>query len=203
MNEGRKPLSQMLTELCEQPVESMAIGDIVESFGRRAFGALLFVFAVPNLLPLPPGSSTVLGAPLLLLSPQVAIGLRSPWLPRFLARRTVRTADLRRAFSRLLPLLTRVEQLSRPRLLMLFGPVGDRIIGLVGALLAFVLILPIPLGNLAPAFTIGILALALFQRDGIIALIGYACFALSVGLLAVSAGAVLLALERAAHWVGL
>ena len=50
----------------------VSVGEIVDRFGTRAFGALLFIFALPNLLPLPPGSSTVLGAPLLLLAPQVA-----------------------------------------------------------------------------------------------------------------------------------
>lgn len=110
---------------------------------------------------------------------------------------------MRVAFSRLLPMLERIEQLSRPRLFFLFGPVGDRLIGLVCTLLALVLILPIPFGNLLPAFAIGTLALGLFQRDGVIALIGYASAATSAGVLLLTAGAVVAALRQLGSWVGL
>ena len=52
------------------------------------------------------------------------------------------------------------------------------------------------LGNLAPGLCIGAFALALFQRDGVIALIGYLMAAISLGLLVVSAGAVSLAITK-------
>ena len=73
VEEQQKPISVVLRELCAE--DDMRLGDIVDRFGRRALGSLLFVLAIPNLLPLPPGSSTVLGAPLLLLSPQLALGV--------------------------------------------------------------------------------------------------------------------------------
>lgn len=203
MPEGRVPLSRMLIDLCEDPRESIAIGDIVDSFGRRAIGALLFVFSVPNLLPLPPGSSSVLGLPLVLLAPQAAIGLKSPLLPGFVRRRELKTADLAKVLGRLIPYLQKIEHLSSPRLFMLFGPIGDRLIGIVCTLLSLVLILPIPLGNLAPAFTIGAFALALFQRDGVIALIGYASALVSTGLLVLSASAVTLALRKIMDWLAM
>ena len=203
MREGHKPLSQMLTDLCEDPREAVTLGEIVRSFGRRALGALLFVFAVPNLLPLPPGSSTILGAPLMLLSPQVAMGVRGPWLPRALRERSIKTGDLRIFLQRFIPTLEKIERASRPRLTFLFGPVGDTVIGVICTLLAFVLILPIPLGNLLPAFTIGTLALALFQRDGVIALVGYLSAAVSAGLLVVGFSAVVLAVHKLASWAGM
>jgi hypothetical protein len=200
---GRRPLSGLITDLIDDPRETVTLGEVAEEFGSRALGALLFVFAVPNLLPLPPGSSTILGAPLLLLAPQVLIGVVGPWLPKKLRQRPLKTASLRILLSRFVGPLQKIERLSRPRLLWLFGPIGDRSIGLICTLLAFVLILPIPLGNLLPAFTIGTMALALFQRDGIIALLGYASAAVSVGLLVVSAGAVALAINRLGHWLGM
>ena len=33
------------------------IGELVDSLGERAFGALMFIFAVPNILPTPPRRS--------------------------------------------------------------------------------------------------------------------------------------------------
>jgi hypothetical protein len=89
-----------------------------------------------------------------------------------------------------------MELVTRPRLRILFGPVGERLIGVVCTLLALVLVLPIPLGNLAPGATVAVLALALLQRDGLMALLGYLMAAVSVGLLVVSAGVVAAAVER-------
>jgi hypothetical protein len=200
--DGRTPLSQLLLDLVADDRETVTLAEVIDQFGRRAMGALLFVFAVPNLLPLPPGSSTILGAPLLLLSPQLLFGVRGLWLPKGLRQRQIKVADLRPALVRLAPWLQKVERVSKPRLLILFGPIGDRLIGLVCTLLALVLILPIPLGNLLPAFTIGSLALALFQRDGVIALVGYASAVASFGLLVISYGTVILAVHKLADWIG-
>lgn len=202
-HERREPLSAVLRELCEASDDhALTVGEIVLIFGRRAFGALMFIFAIPNTLPLPPGSSSILGLPLVLLAPQVMLGFRRPWLPKFIYNRHVRASDLQRLIMPIIPRLEQIEKISRPRLTFLFGPVGDRIIGGVCTLLAVVLIFPIPLGNLAPAICIGALSLGLFQRDGVIALVGYAIFILSLGLLVVGAGAVVIAVQKLITMLG-
>jgi hypothetical protein len=129
--------------------------------------------------------------------------VRGPWLPRALRERSIKTSDLKIFLERFIPTLERIERASRPRMTFFFGPVGDTVIGVVCTLLAFVLILPIPLGNLLPAFTIGTLALALFQRDGVIALVGYLSAAISAGLLVVGFSAVVLAVHKLASWAGM
>jgi hypothetical protein len=202
MPDGIQRISTVLRELCADAEGRTTIGEIVERFGRRAFGALLFVFSTPNLLPLPPGSSTVLGAPLVLLAPQVAMGVRSPWLPPFVHRHVVSGADLSRAFGRLLPWVERIERVSRPRLAFLFGPVGDRVIGVVCTLLALVLVLPIPFGNLLPAAAVAVLAFALVQRDGVLALVGHLLALASLGVLVLTAGALAAAVKHLLGWLG-
>jgi hypothetical protein len=199
-NEHRKSISEILRELCDE--ESIRIGDIVDRFGHRAFGALLFVFSAPNLLPLPPGSSTILGAPLLLLSPQVAIGVHAPWLPRRVDDREISGAALSKPFSRMLPWVRRIERISRPRLAFMFGPIGDRAIGVVCTLLSFVLILPIPLGNLLPALTIGVMGFALFQRDGVFAVLGWILAGVSAFLLYLATDAVIGGVRLLVNWFG-
>ena len=200
--EDVRSLAEILRDLCDGEGD-ITIGDIVESFGRRAFGALLFVFSVPNLLPLPPGSSTVLGAPLVLLAPQVAIGVRQPWLPKKLKARALSRRDLANAFDRLIPWLERIEKASRPRLTWMFGPVGDRLIGLACTVLALVLILPIPFGNMLPAATVGVLSLSLTQRDGALAAIGSTLFAASIGVLVMTANVAIAAAQRLTNIFGL
>jgi hypothetical protein len=189
-------LSDLLRGLTEGPPGPVRIREVVDHFGHRAFGALLFAFSAPNLLPLPPGASGVLGLPLVLLAPQLALGVQSPWLPRFVAERTIDRQTLARGFSKIIPRLERLERLLAPRLPLLFGPVGDRLIGLTCFLLALVLVLPIPFGNMAPAAAIAALSLGLTQRDGALALIGYLLACLSVGLLALSAHAVMVAIRH-------
>lgn len=198
--ETNKPLSHILRELCAE--ERVTVGEIVHRFGRRAFGALLFIFSTPNLLPLPPGSSTVLGAPLVLLAPQVALGVHAPWLPRFLDDREISGANLNRFFGRLLPVVERFERVSRPRLSFLFGRVGDRVLGLVSSLLALVLILPIWGGNLLPALAIGVLAFSLVQRDGVFALLGYSFAAVSGAVLFFAADLVIDGVRHLVNWFG-
>lgn len=195
-------LADLLRSLVEGPSGPIRIRDMVDHFGHRAFGAMLFAFSVPNLLPLPPGSSTVLALPLVLLAPQLALGVKSPWLPRAVAERTVDRVALKRAFDRLIPRLEQAERLLAPRLAFMFGPVGDRLIGLVCFLLALVLILPIPLGNMLPAASVAVLALGLTQRDGAAVLLGYLLTATSVAVLALSAGAVVAAFGHLTRILG-
>lgn len=74
---SKSTLSLMLHDLAQdESREHIAVGDLLASLGDRALAALLFVFAVPNVLPVPPGTSAILGAPLIFLAAQLALGLR-------------------------------------------------------------------------------------------------------------------------------
>lgn len=55
----RLALSDLLLTLAQGESGTVSVDAIVEHFGRRAFGAVLFIFSIPNLLPLPPGKSVV------------------------------------------------------------------------------------------------------------------------------------------------
>jgi hypothetical protein len=186
-------LSELLQDLCDGPPGPVRVREMVDHFGHRAFGAMLFAFSVPNLLPLPPGSSTVLGLPLVLLSPQLALGVKGPWLPRAVGERTIARATLKKSFDAIIPRLRKVERLCAPRLPFMFGPVGDRVIGLVCFALALVLILPIPLGNMLPAAAVAAFALGLTQRDGVMVLLGYLLTVAAFAVLVLSFGAVVAA----------
>jgi hypothetical protein len=201
--ERRLSLSAILLDICDDPDPTVTVGEIVHRFGRRAFGALLFFFSAPNWLPLPPGSSTFLALPLVLLTPQVAYGVQGPWLPRFIDDREMKRAALARSIRKIVPMLQRVEKVSRPRLLWMFGPIGDRAIGLTCFLLSLVLLLPIPLGNMAPGAAIAAFGLAMVQRDGVLALIGYVITAVSAALLVIGGAAAIHALRELLGWLAI
>lgn len=158
--------------------ERISIGDLLAALGDRALAALLFVFAVPNVLPVPPGTSAVLGAPLVFLAAQLAFG-RRPWLPAVIARRTMTHADFAALVRRIGPWLARAERMLRPRAMGLAQPPMEYLIGLVCLLLAIVLVLPVPLGNMLPALAISLLALGVLGRDGLWVLAGLGMAAVS------------------------
>lgn len=182
-HEGQAPLSVVLRALAAQTDGAITLGELIGHFGPRAFGAALFVLAIPNLLPLPPGGTTLLGLPLLLVAPQLALGVRRLRLPRPIARRTIDRGALSTVCLRAAAWLERIEGVTTHRLSFMAGALGEKAIGLVCTALAAVLILPIPLGNMLPAFAIAVLALGLAQRDGAIIILGHLLAAASAGVL--------------------
>lgn len=196
--EGRR-LSAILTELAkDENRPRISIGDLLDVSGNRAFGALVFIFAAPNALPSPVlGLSSILGAPLLLLTWQLMIGQPQPWLPGFIRDRSFDRRDFSRLVDRIVPWLQRIERTVRPRLLWMTEPAGERLIGLVCFLLALVLVLPIPLGNMLPGLALSLLALGILERDGVSIFLGT-----TAGLLAlVLVSGVLYGLAKAALFI--
>ena len=68
-------LSDLLARLARSRDGKVTIRDIAIALQDRSFGAFLLVFALPNLVPLPPGATFVLGLPL------VFIELKKPSVP--------------------------------------------------------------------------------------------------------------------------
>jgi len=167
------PLSMVLFDLAHDTRrERVSIGDLLTALGDRAICALMFIFAVPNVLPVPPGVSAILGTPLIFLSGQLMLGLR-PWLPALVTRRSFSREDFATLVRRVVPWLTRAEKLLRPRAAVLARPPMENLVGLICLLLACVLVLPIPLGNTLPALAISVLALGVLERDGLWILGGF------------------------------
>ena len=146
--------SDIIEALAERPGSKVTVADVLDAFGDRAFGALLAVFAAPLALPMPPGVSAILGAPLIFIAFQQMIGRPTLWLPKALMKRSMRRAEFQTMTVRLRPHLKRLERHLRPRLQFLYGPIADRFIGAVCVLLAVIVFLPIPFGNMLPSFAI-------------------------------------------------
>lgn len=163
----------------------MSIGELVDSLGERAFGALMFIFAVPNVIPTPPGTSAILGLPLVILTWQVLVGRQTLWLPQLVRQRRISKEMLETFVSKVTPVMARLERILRPRLgVVVASNLAERVIGFVAFPLALILFLPIPFGNIPPAAAIACLALGLAERDGLAVLLGYVLGAASVAVLA-------------------
>jgi hypothetical protein len=168
----RKRLATILEDIAaDDSHDRVSIDLLMRSMDGRAMGALLLLFAVPNALPTPPGTSGILGLPLLYLSVQMVLG-RLPWLPKIIAARSMARRDFAALVERVIPWLDRADRLMAPRLQWLCGPRAQQALGIACLVLAVVLFLPIPLGNMLPAFAICLIALGVLERDGLWIVLG-------------------------------
>ncbi|MEZ0172283.1 exopolysaccharide biosynthesis protein [Microvirga sp. TS319] len=188
--EHRQRFSEVLSTLAGSPGPVVSIGDVLNAFGDRAFGALMLLFAAPNVLPLPPGMSAVLGAPLLFVTAQLMLGRPTLWMPRFICERSISRDVFVLLTGKLGPFLNRSERLLRPRVGIMLGPILERIVGGICLLLAIILFLPIPFGNMPPAFAITAFALGILERDGLATLVGWLAAVGSLLILAAISSAI-------------
>ena len=184
------PISKLLGQIAQSEAPTITVGDLLDHFGARAFGALMLVFGAPLALPMPPGISTVLGAPLVFITFQLMTGRGKLWLPKRVEASGVRHADFVRMCETVSPHLRRLEARLKPRLRFMVGPVGQRLMGALTFILALIVFLPIPFGNMAPALAIALMGLGLVERDGLAVLIGWIVSGLSLLLLALVSKAV-------------
>ncbi len=160
-------LSEMLVSLArDESRERISLADLLALMQGRAFGALLLVFAFPNILPTPPGTAGVLGLPLLFLATQMMLG-QSPWLPRFIASRSLPRATIAAMIDKATPWLERAERLLRARMKPLASEPAQRVIGAVCLVIAIALVLPVPFGNMVPSIALCVIGLGILERDGL------------------------------------
>jgi hypothetical protein len=162
-----QPTSTILTSLAEEATEKVTLGDVLDKTGSRAHGLGLFVFVLPETVPLPtPSLSTFLSIPLVLISAHLTAFGEGSGIPNWVRRREIRASIVRKVADYVAPVIERIERLSRPRLLALVQ--RERLLGVLCLLLAIILALPIPLANFLPALCLAAIAFGMLQRDGVI-----------------------------------
>jgi len=164
--------SDVIEDLGRAEEPKLSLQELVSAFGERGFGALILVLSLLALLPWPPGGKAVFALPIILLSLELACQRASVWLPRWALRASVSRTAYRAGVSRIMPMIRRVEALTRPRLHYLTGEIADVVTGLVCVLLALVMALPIPFGDALPGIALVLFAMGMMQRDGVAILLG-------------------------------
>lgn len=177
-----KPLSTVLIEVAaDTSVARLSVADLLAALSDRAMAALLLMFALPNVIPMPPGTSAILGAPLVFLAAQLTFG-RQPWLPGFIGRRSMPHSYFAAFVVRAVPWLQRAERMLQPRWEWLSRPPFEYAVGAVCLAMAVLIFLPIPLGNILPALSICLCALGILERDGVWIAAGLVAATASVAL---------------------
>jgi hypothetical protein len=186
--------SEVLRELAYGEGERVSFRDILGGLRHRAFGFTMLIFALPCVLPMPPGIPTVCGVALTIIALNLIAARRKLWLPSVIADKSIARADLRRVVDRVLPMMQRLERICRPRLPWLTEPIGKVLIGIVVFMLGFVMILPIPfLGNMPPGAAAAVIALGVTERDGLVVLVGLVVSAAAIAVASAATWAAILA----------
>lgn len=165
----------------------LMLGEVVAGLGDRSFGWLILLFSLINLMPWPPGSTVILGIPLVLVTGQMALGLRQVRLPGFVTRRRVGRKTFQRVVLRLRPLIRPIERVVRPRHAYVFAPRSERALGGFLVCVSLALLLPIPFSAYGPAIALFVTGFGLVERDGLVTLAGAALGVAAIVVTVVSA----------------
>jgi hypothetical protein len=193
--------STILRLFAASPRERIAIGELLDGFGDRSFGAAMLLLALPNMVPLPPGASTVFGLPLMLIAAQLALGWRTVWLPAAVRNRSISTMVFSRIVHATRPFLRRAERLLQPRLQIMLSLVSMRLIGIACFVLAVLIALPIPVANFLGGLAVAAFALGLLRHDGVAVLAGWIVTVISVGATVLVSGALWIAVKGLIAWI--
>lgn len=176
MTERQQPISSLLEDLVSGFAEhKVTLGDLLDRLGHQATAVILVIFSIPAIIPTPGiPAGMIFGSALAVISLQLIAGGNRFVLPRRLAKTNLPQNLLQRMLAWLVPKLAWLESWMRPRLPVLSKPGFLRLHGLVVLVMAVLIALPIPFGNVLPGLSIFLIGLGLAQRDGVVILVGWA-----------------------------
>ena len=118
-------LSQLLRNLSLNAGSKITLRELAVAMEDRSFGAFLVVFALPNLIPLPPGATFILGLPLIFVAWQMFASRRSRiWLPTHMGDYAFDNATFFVFVNRISPWLQRAENAGQAAWLVSREPSG-------------------------------------------------------------------------------
>lgn len=165
--EKPEKLSELLRHVSDSAGDKITLGQIANAMDDRSFGAFLVVFCLPNLVPLPPGATFILGLPLVFIACQMAFSrLDTIWLPRRLRDYAFDNKGFSAVLDKFIPWMNKAERFIKPRFFS-GNRLIERVLGVFALVLALIVFLPIPLGNMGPSLALALVGLGLTERDGL------------------------------------
>jgi hypothetical protein len=184
------------------PEEGYSLREIFDQLDESAFGAGLFLLALPCCIPFLYGVPQVVALPMMALAVQMAMGKDQPWLPDALGTRKINREGLTAMAKGGRKWLGWIETFSKPRLTAITGPRSERLIGVILCLFCASILVPLPMTNTVPGFAVALAAFGLINKDGFLVVIGCLLgFVWVSSLLILGPTAVLTAIHFGKDWV--
>ncbi|MCR5868038.1 MULTISPECIES: exopolysaccharide biosynthesis protein [Aquincola] len=185
----------------ELPGEGVSLQWLAQAHGPAAQGSLLVLLAVPCLLPVP-GSGTVVGMGICALAAALWRGRGAMALPQRVGGFQLSQRWAARVLRLLAAAYALAGLLSRPRLSHLATGHPHGLLAALVGVMAVIIVLPIPFGNVLPALALMLLGIGLVFHDGVAVLLGWLMSALALlGTTALFIGAWLLARGLLPAWL--
>ncbi|GAB5454446.1 MAG: exopolysaccharide biosynthesis protein [Henriciella sp.] len=187
MTEMKHPQRTFLQSLeamaSEAPEEGFSLHQILDRLEERAFGAMLFILALPCAIPFLYGVPQVVSLPMMALTLQMLAGREEPWLPEKFGGRMINKAGLTRTSSFGRKWFGWLEVISHPRLTFLASKSMERLVALFLTAFCASILVPLPLTNSTPAIAVAIVAFGLMARDGLLVILGAILGSVWIGIL--------------------
>lgn len=174
------PVAQRLREAAAAlPPGPVTLRSLAQAHGPAAHGGLLLLLAAPCLLPVP-GVGTVLGVGMTALAATMWRGDAAHGLPARVAEVEMSRPWAQRVLRLLASTYAMAGRFARERLSHLASAGQRSWIAATVALMAIIIVLPIPLGNVLPALAMMLIGLGLVFRDGVAIVLGFATAGLAL-----------------------
>jgi hypothetical protein len=175
MTADRSALLPTLERLFAGPREQiLTVGTLLAGLEARSYAFIVAVLDLPNCVPTGiPLLSTVTGVPMLLVAIQGLLGRPAPTLPERIADHPIQRGRLQDSLERARRSLALLEDIIHPRHEWWLRGLPRRLLEIAWVGCIFILALPIPFDNLFAAWAILCFCLAILERDGVLAMIGW------------------------------
>ena len=179
-----RTLEEVILLLQQQAKDApLSIAEILRILSGKGRSLILILLSIPFCQPIQiPGLSTPFGVAIAFIGLRIVFGKRI-WLPKKLLAKKVPSLTFEKITDKTLALVRKIKSWIHPRLIwMCHSPCMEKGNGLIIFILGIFLALPlpIPLSNLIAAWSIFLVALGMLEDDGVIVLIGYLLFLLTV-----------------------
>ena len=176
--------------------ERVSMRAMAQAHGPQAHGTLLLLLAMPCLLPVP-GVGMVLGVGMAALAVTMWRGHCAPCLPQRVAELELPRHWARRVLVGLACAYALAGRHARARLSHLAISGRRSATALAVGLMAGIVVMPIPFGNLLPALALVLIGLGLVFRDGLAVILGLLMSGLA---LVATTGLLLIAWVGGSEW---
>jgi hypothetical protein len=178
--------------------ERVSMRAMAQAHGPEAHGTLLLLLAMPCLLPVP-GVGTVLGIGMAALAVAMWRGHCAPCMPERVAELELPRHWAQRVLVSLASAYAVAGRHARARLSHFASADRRSGIAIAVGLMAAIIVMPIPFGNVLPALALSLIGLGLVFRDGVAVLLG---LLMSGVALIATTGLLSLAWVWGAGWIG-